>query len=141
MTKPILSTRNLTRDFGPFRAVDGVSLDIRRGSITGLIGPNGAGKSTLFNVLTGMLAPTAGQVTLEGRDVTGQSPGQAIRPRPWPHLPDPAALRADERSGKRDAGAHEPGGRAPLGPDPATRPDADRRSRRSANARSRFWNS
>ncbi len=72
MTEPILSTRNLTRDFGPFRAVDGVDLEILDGSITGLIGPNGAGKSTLFNVLTGMLAPTAGQVFLQGRDVTGQ---------------------------------------------------------------------
>ena len=67
MTASILSTRNLTRDFGPFRAVDSVDLNIREGSITGLIGPNGAGKSTLFNVLTGML-------TLRGRDVTGQAP-------------------------------------------------------------------
>ena len=74
MSEPILSTRTLTRDFGPFRAVDGVTLDIREGSITGLIGPNGAGKSTLFNVLTGMLAPTAGQVLLQGQDVTGQAP-------------------------------------------------------------------
>ncbi len=74
MAEPILSIRGLTRDFGPFRAVDGVSLDIRAGSITGLIGPNGAGKSTLFNLLTGMLKPTSGTVTLNGQDVTGLAP-------------------------------------------------------------------
>jgi branched-chain amino acid transport system ATP-binding protein len=70
----ILSLRGLTRDFGPFRAVDGVSLDIRRGSISGLIGPNGAGKTTLFNMVAGALKYTAGTVALDGRDVTGQPP-------------------------------------------------------------------
>lgn len=74
MPEPILSTQGLTRDFGTFRAVDGVSLHIRAGTITGLIGPNGAGKTTLFNVLTGMLPPTSGRVTFAGRDVTGASP-------------------------------------------------------------------
>ncbi|SPH17537.1 High-affinity branched-chain amino acid transport ATP-binding protein LivF [Defluviimonas aquaemixtae] len=74
MAEPILSTRGLTRDFGPFRAVDEVSLSIRPGSITGLIGPNGAGKSTVFNLLTGVLKPTAGQVALNGQDVTGLLP-------------------------------------------------------------------
>ena len=71
---PILETRNLTKDFGSFRAVDGVSVVIKPGSITGLIGPNGAGKSTFFNVLTGILAPTKGQVFLNGQDITGLSP-------------------------------------------------------------------
>ncbi|WP_298837158.1 ABC transporter ATP-binding protein [uncultured Roseobacter sp.] len=74
MDDTILSLRGITRDFGPFRAVDDVSLDIERGSITGLIGPNGAGKTTLFNVLTGALEPTAGSVMLNGRDVTGLAP-------------------------------------------------------------------
>lgn len=71
MTDPVLSLRGLTRDFGPFRAVDAVSLDIRRGSITGLIGPNGAGKTTLFNMVAGTLKPTAGTVSLNGKDITG----------------------------------------------------------------------
>ncbi len=71
---PILETRNLTKDFGVFRAVDSVSMAIMPGSITGLIGPNGAGKSTFFNVLTGVLAPTAGRVFLNGQDITGLSP-------------------------------------------------------------------
>ena len=71
MSGAVLSLRGLTRDFGPFRAVDAVSLDIRRGSITGLIGPNGAGKTTLFNMVAGTLKPTAGSVSLNGKDITG----------------------------------------------------------------------
>ncbi len=74
MTDAVLSLRDLTRDFGPFRAVDGVSLDIRRGSITGLIGPNGAGKTTLFNMVAGSLRPSSGTVALNGQDITGLSP-------------------------------------------------------------------
>lgn len=76
MAEPILFTRGLTHDFGPFRAVDDVGLDIRPGSITGLIGPNGAGKSTLFNLITGTLQPTSGSVFLNGRDITGLSPNR-----------------------------------------------------------------
>jgi branched-chain amino acid transport system ATP-binding protein len=71
---PILSTEGLTRDFQSFRAVDGVSLNIRAGSITGLIGPNGAGKTTLFNMISGALRPSAGQVMLAGEDITGLPP-------------------------------------------------------------------
>lgn len=74
MTEVALSVRDLTRDFGPFRAVDGVSLDVERGSITGLIGPNGAGKTTLFNMIAGSLKPTHGTVSLNGRPVTGKPP-------------------------------------------------------------------
>jgi branched-chain amino acid transport system ATP-binding protein len=74
VSEAVLSLRGLTRDFGPFRAVDGVSLDIRRGSITGLIGPNGAGKTTLFNMVAGSLRPTAGTVSLDGHDITGLRP-------------------------------------------------------------------
>lgn len=72
----ILSLQGVTRDFDGFLAVNDVSFDIERGSITGLIGPNGAGKTTLFNVLSGMLAPTAGQVFLDGLAVSGKSPNQ-----------------------------------------------------------------
>ncbi|WP_300036687.1 ABC transporter ATP-binding protein [uncultured Roseobacter sp.] len=66
----MLSLRGITRDFGPFRAVDDITVGIEKGSITGLIGPNGAGKTTLFNVLCGTLAPTSGTVMLKGSDVT-----------------------------------------------------------------------
>ena len=57
--------------FGGIRAVDGTSLEIEKGSITGLIGPNGAGKTTLFNVIAGAYRPTSGKVYLDGEDVTG----------------------------------------------------------------------
>ena len=74
MVEAVLATHGLCLDFGPFRAVDNVSIEIRRGSITGLIGPNGAGKTTLFNAVTGSLRPSSGRVTLEGKDVTGHAP-------------------------------------------------------------------
>ena len=74
MAEVLLQTDGLTKEFGAFRAVDDVSLSVRRGSITGLIGPNGAGKSTLFNLLTGSLAPTSGTVRLRGQDITGLPP-------------------------------------------------------------------
>jgi len=72
----ILSVCNLSRSFGQMKAVDDVSLRVRRGSMTGLIGPNGAGKSTLFNLLTGALKPDGGTVQLEGHDVSGLPPNQ-----------------------------------------------------------------
>ncbi len=74
MAEAVISTKDLTVDFGPFRAVDNVDLSIRLGSITGLIGPNGAGKTTLFNAITGTTRPSRGQVLLTGSDVTGYAP-------------------------------------------------------------------
>ncbi|OUD10851.1 ABC transporter ATP-binding protein [Marivivens niveibacter] len=65
---------NLHKHFGGFHAVDGASLEIEKGSITGLIGPNGAGKTTLFNVIAGVLEPTSGRVTMDGEDITGLPP-------------------------------------------------------------------
>ena len=59
----------MVKSFGGFHALAGCSLEIGRGSITGIIGPNGAGKSTLFNVLGGLLAPESGDVTFEGRSI------------------------------------------------------------------------
>jgi branched-chain amino acid transport system ATP-binding protein len=70
----MLSVRDLHKHFGGFHAVDGASLDIAKGSITGLIGPNGAGKTTLFNVIAGRLKPTSGTVTMLGEDITGLPP-------------------------------------------------------------------
>lgn len=70
----MIQVHDLHRHFGGFRAVDGASLTIETGSITGLIGPNGAGKSTLFNVIAGVLPPTSGRVTMDGQDITGLPP-------------------------------------------------------------------
>ncbi|WP_371038415.1 ABC transporter ATP-binding protein [Rhodosalinus sp. FB01] len=70
----MIKVENLHKHFGGFHAVDGASLGIRPGSITGLIGPNGAGKTTLFNVIAGVLSPTSGRVTMDGEDITGLPP-------------------------------------------------------------------
>ncbi|NDK33433.1 ATP-binding cassette domain-containing protein [Rhodovulum sulfidophilum] len=70
----MIRVENLHRHFGGFHAVDGASIEIATGSITGLIGPNGAGKSTLFNVIAGVLPPTSGRVMMNGEDITGLKP-------------------------------------------------------------------
>ncbi|MCK0166934.1 ABC transporter ATP-binding protein [Jannaschia sp. S6380] len=70
----MIEVTDLHRHFGGFRAVDGATLRITEGSITGLIGPNGAGKTTLFNVIAGVLKPTSGKVTMAGEDITGLPP-------------------------------------------------------------------
>ncbi|MTD99183.1 ATP-binding cassette domain-containing protein [Paracoccus sp. YIM 132242] len=70
----MIRVEDLHRHFGGFHAVDGASLTIETGSITGLIGPNGAGKSTLFNVIAGVLPPTSGRVFMDNEDITGLPP-------------------------------------------------------------------
>src|SRR6476660_3352039 len=65
---PFLRLEGLTRRFGERVAVDKLTLDIARGETFGFLGPNGAGKSTTFHLLTGLLAPDAGRVLLEGRE-------------------------------------------------------------------------
>jgi branched-chain amino acid transport system ATP-binding protein len=70
----MIKVEGLHKHFGGFHAVDGASLEIKTGSITGLIGPNGAGKTTLFNVIAGRYAPTGGQVFMDGEDITGLPP-------------------------------------------------------------------
>lgn len=69
-SRTILETRDVALHFGGVKAVDGVSLEVPKGGITGLIGPNGAGKTTFFNVVAGFLEPTAGTVILGGEDIT-----------------------------------------------------------------------
>ncbi|MDP7545857.1 MAG: ATP-binding cassette domain-containing protein, partial [Alphaproteobacteria bacterium] len=70
----MIEVKDLHMHFGGIHAVDGVSLSIEEGRITGLIGPNGAGKTTLFNVIAGVYKPTSGKVYLDGVDITGLKP-------------------------------------------------------------------
>ena len=74
----MLRVENIHKLFGGIRALNGVSLEIAKGSITGLIGPNGAGKTTLFNVIAGVLSPTSGKVYLDGENITGLKPHQVF---------------------------------------------------------------
>ncbi len=67
---------SISKHFGGLYAVDEVSIEIKRGTITGLIGPNGAGKTTLFNMIAGEYAPTCGHIYLDGEEVTGLPPHQ-----------------------------------------------------------------
>jgi branched-chain amino acid transport system permease protein len=74
MSEPrtILQTQGLTRRFGGLTAVDGLDVDVNEGEIVSLVGPNGAGKTTVFNLISGVLRPTAGSVRLLGRELVGQ---------------------------------------------------------------------
>ena len=75
----ILETRNLTREFKGFVAVNQVNLQVQRGHIHALIGPNGAGKTTCFNLLTKFLIPTSGQILFNDRDITSLASAQIAR--------------------------------------------------------------
>ena len=75
----ILQTQQLVKEFKGFVAVNGVSLQVRRGDIHALIGPNGAGKTTFFNLLTKFLPPTSGQILFNGVDITHEKPAQTAR--------------------------------------------------------------
>jgi branched-chain amino acid transport system ATP-binding protein len=72
----MLETRGLTISFGGLLAVNQVELRIAQGEILGMIGPNGAGKTTFFNLVTGFLNPTAGQIFFKGKDITGFPPSR-----------------------------------------------------------------
>ncbi len=79
MSDIILETRDLTREFKGFVAVNQVNLQVQRGHIHALIGPNGAGKTTCFNLLTKFLAPSSGQILFNGIDITMEKPAQVAR--------------------------------------------------------------
>lgn len=73
-----IEAQEVDKVFGGLRAVDGMSLSLRRGELLGLIGPNGAGKTTLFNLLAGSLKPSSGRILINGRDMTAAGPEMRI---------------------------------------------------------------
>lgn len=77
-TEGLLETTGLEKQFGSLVAVDSLDLTVPEGEIRGVIGPNGAGKTTLFNLITGVLPPTAGTVVFDGEDVTDRPPEERI---------------------------------------------------------------
>lgn len=76
---PLLETKNMSIDFGGLRAVSDFNTTIEKNELVGLIGPNGSGKTTTFNLLTGVYAPTEGEILLDGKSVAGKSPSQINR--------------------------------------------------------------
>lgn len=75
----VIEMRDITKQFGDFKANDQINLDLRRGEIHALLGENGAGKSTLMNILSGLLQPTSGQIFINGQEVTIEDPKEANR--------------------------------------------------------------
>lgn len=71
MSEFILHVKNLTKDFDSVKALNNIDVTVEEGTIHGLIGPNGSGKTTFFNVVTGLLTATSGQINVAGRDITG----------------------------------------------------------------------
>jgi branched-chain amino acid transport system ATP-binding protein len=70
----LIETRGVTKHYGAFRALDGISLAVQEGEFVSIVGPNGAGKTTLVNLLTGLLVPTAGEVYFKGHNIGGVGP-------------------------------------------------------------------
>ena len=79
MTQPILELRNVRASYGSIEVLHGVNLSVGRGEVVALLGPNGAGKSTMIKVVSGLLRPTSGQLSVGGRDVTGAAANALAR--------------------------------------------------------------
>ena len=96
MTAPLmLEVSNLKKSFGSVIVANGFDLEVRTGEALGILGPNGAGKTTFFNMIAGIAPPDSGQIKLDGRDITGESPMQRCAsgigrsfqiPQPFDHL-------------------------------------------------------
>ena len=75
----MIEIRNVSKHFGGIKAVENVTLDIHKGSITGLIGPNGAGKTTLFNIIAGFHSPDFGEIIFEGENISTLRSDELLR--------------------------------------------------------------
>ncbi|MEJ2665780.1 MAG: ATP-binding cassette domain-containing protein, partial [Deinococcales bacterium] len=75
----LLTARGVSKAFGGVQALDGCSITVEKGSLTGLIGPNGSGKTTLFNVITGYETVDAGEVAFDGRPITNATPDRVFQ--------------------------------------------------------------
>ncbi len=114
MTAPLLEVRDVSKSFEGLRALDGVSFTVEAGVVLSIIGPNGAGKTTLFNLITGALTPSGGDVLFEGRSIVGLKPNrtaqlgigrtfQIVRPFPGLTTIDNVTLAALAKEGTRRA--------------------------------------
>ncbi|HEY0554227.1 MAG TPA: ATP-binding cassette domain-containing protein, partial [Thermoanaerobaculia bacterium] len=90
----MIEAQNLSRRYGDFTAVDGISFSVREGEILGMLGPNGAGKTTTIRMITGFLPPSGGRVTVDGKDLF-ESPREARRQ--VGYLPENVALYTEMR--------------------------------------------
>jgi branched-chain amino acid transport system ATP-binding protein len=104
----LLRVTGLSKSFGALRVTDDVDFEVQEGEILGVIGPNGAGKTTLFGLLAGNLAPTAGSIVFQGKDITAQPSHVRARlgigrtfqvPRPFTHMTVYDNLRVAARFG------------------------------------------
>src|SRR5258708_12647459 len=89
---PILNVKKLTKRFGGFYALDGLSFHVASGEILGLVGPNGSGKTTAINVISGLYAPDGGEVVLDGTSIGGAAPPPPGHPAPNPPFQIPTPL-------------------------------------------------
>jgi ABC-type branched-subunit amino acid transport system ATPase component len=74
----MLELKGLSKHFGGVKAVDGLDLNVKSGEIFGLIGPNGSGKSTTINLICGLMDVTAGNIAIDGRDISGAAPHEVV---------------------------------------------------------------
>ena len=123
---PLLELRNLTRRFGGLVAVNDLTMAVMSGTIHGLIGPNGAGKSTAFDLISGLIPATDGDVILSGRSISGMPAEVRVAAAARPE----AAAVAAQAGSARLAGS-VPAAR-PVPPGPAWAPSGGRPARRAA---------
>ncbi len=135
----MLSLEHIGLSIGGARILHDVSLEVPAGEMLGVIGPNGAGKTTLFNVISGVVRPTAGRVMLDGTDVTRQPIHRRASAGTRPHVPDvepvPRAQRARERAARRAGARRRRGIRLPHSQEIGCRDRACTRLPRRGRAR------